>query len=590
MLRMKIIKNISGILLALVAMTTFYSCSEEVEYTPAEKLDSEQVYFPTSNSSTINLSSVEQSFQIAIMRGKTGDAVTVPLTVTAESGLYGIPNSVTFAQGESTGVITITYDPDAVGFDNYTTIKLSIGSEGYTSPYGLAEYTINVGIPAPWKSLGKGIFIEDFVSALFGVNNIPYQVEIQENQLTPGFFRLVNPFGAAYPYNDPGDWDESKDWYFEIHAEDPTAVYINVQDLGFDWGYGMMRGGSLAGYYIARGQTLEDVKAAGYTGTYKNGVITFPADVLLFAMAAYNNGGLYTANGNGAFTVAMPGVVLADYSLEVAYAGKYTDAKDNIAGVLAEILEAGADVESVRLAVVEGADVAAAAEGIADGSIKAVEVAAKATTVNIPFATAPVAGRYTIVAVAYAGGEAQAVASAEFKYTPPTSETWTARSTGDYVYSLFFTDANDNPVTDPDLTLYQSDADPNRWKIEHWGYDVDFIFTYNVATGEVLVADQEIGYVHPSYGAVMVDDMVDYTGGTNYGKSYYADGVFHFAVIYYVSAGNFGYGEETFTITGAASVTAKTSTLRSGSQKSVTKSSVLRKQFVRNTYLGTPLR
>ncbi|MDR2804249.1 MAG: hypothetical protein LBB85_01190, partial [Dysgonamonadaceae bacterium] len=385
---MKSIKNILSILLTLIAITTFYSCSEEVEYTPAEKLNTAQVYFPSSNSATIELSSLGQSFQIEIARVKTDDAITVPLTVTGGGALYNIPTSVNFAQGESKAAIVIGYDPDVVGFDNYTELKLSIGGEGYTSPYGLSEYTVKVGIAAPWVSLGKGIFIEDFLTTFYTTENIPYEVEIQENQLQPGFFRLVNAFGEDYPYNDPGDWDTSKDWYLEIHAEDPTAVYINVQETGMIWSYGMFYVGSLAGYYMARGQTLEEQKAAGNTGTYENGVITFPPNTLLVGMANYNNGGLYTANSNGAFTVAMPGVVLADYSIEVAYAGKYTDAQDNDAGVLAQILAIGADVASIRLAVVEGTNVNAAVGGILDGSIESLEVAPQTATVQLPFASA----------------------------------------------------------------------------------------------------------------------------------------------------------------------------------------------------------
>ncbi|MDR1763875.1 MAG: hypothetical protein LBR64_08010 [Dysgonamonadaceae bacterium] len=580
---MKSIKNISCILFALLAMTGFYACEEEAPYTPAEALNTAQVYFPSTNAATINLSSLEHSFQIAIARVKTDDAITVPLTVSGGDGLYSIPTSVAFAQGQSATSITVGYDPDAVGFDTYSELKLSIGGDGYTSPYGLTEYTVSVGIPAPWVSLGMATYVEAFFSALYGVDDLQYQVEIQENQLTPGLFRLVNPYGAAYEYNDPGDWDDSRDWYLEIHAEDPTAVWIAVQDIGVNWGYGMIKVGSLAGYYIARGETLESQKAAGNTGTFENGIIRFPASTLLFGMANYNSGSLYLGNKNESFRVAMPGVVLADYSLEIAYAGKYTDAKGVDTGVLGQITAVGGDVESVRLAVVEGTDVDAAAEGIKDGSIESIEVPAAESTNLVPFAAAPVAGKYTIVAVAYGGGEAQTVASAELKYTPATGETWTAVSTGTYEYSLIFSGP------DPGLTLYQSDADPTRWKIENWCYGVDFAFTYNKTTGEVLVDDQETGYVHSSYGSVYIDDLVDYTGGTSRGQSYYKDGVFYFAVIYYVSAGYFGYGYETFTITGSP-IAAPKADFRAGSQKTFKGSTLSHKEFLRRTIPANFLR
>lgn len=413
---MKTIKNILGILLTLLAINTLYSCGEdEPEYTPAEKLSSAQVYFPETNSSSIELSSTANSFDITIARIKTDDAVTVPLTVTGTEELYTVPSSVTFPQDASTAIITVTYDPNQIGFDKFSELTLKIGDENYTTVYGLSEYKFEVGIPSPWETRGTATFIEDFLTTFYGVENSPYGVEIQENLLQPGFYRLVNPFGENYPYNDPGDWDDSQNWYLEIHAEDPTAVYMNMQETGMSWSYGMFSVGSLAGYYMERGQTLEEVKAAGYTGIYEDGVITFPANSMLISMANYNEGKLYTANSNGAFRVAMPGVVLADYSVDVSYAGKYTGTNDKVTGVLAQINSVGEDVELIRLAVVEGTDVAAAIEGIRSGNIDFTEVAAKPATVLIPFSGEPTERHYTIVAVSYASNKAQKSSSAEFE-------------------------------------------------------------------------------------------------------------------------------------------------------------------------------
>ena len=289
-------------------MTTVYSCQEDApDYTPAEKIDSEQVYFPTINSSKIALSSIENSYDIVISRVKTDKAITVPLTVTGESGLYNIPSSVNFAEGESSASIKVSYDVDEVGFDNFSDLSISF-NEDFGTPYGASEYSFEIGIPAPWKSLGEGIYVDDYVTIWFGAPNDQQKVEIQEHELRPGLFRLVNPYGEAYPSNDPGDWDESQDWYFEINAEDPTAVYIDLQEVGMDWGYGMFSFGSIAWLEMSKGKTLEDVKAEGLTGTFEDGVITFPAGKLLGKMADYNDGGMYAGNGNGAFMVVMPGV------------------------------------------------------------------------------------------------------------------------------------------------------------------------------------------------------------------------------------------------------------------------------------------
>ncbi len=544
---------------------TFQACSDDDDtYTSGY---AEGVYFPDSNSESIDISKDATSFDVTIMRVNTSaPAQTVALTATGTDGLYNVPSSVTFEQGQTTANITITYDGSVLEYDSYTEITLTIADESVTTPYGLSSYTFSVGVPSPWTSLGYCTFSEDFLTTFYSTGVTTYQVEIQENDNTPGYYRLVNPFGAAYPWNEDGDWDDSQDWYLEIHAEDPEGVYIEVQEVGMDWGYGMFSVGSLAGYYMAYGYTLDEMKEAGYTGTLVDGVITFPYATLLISMADYNSGGLYYANYNTGFKIVLPGYTDTDYSLSLAYGGKYTNSDDEDAGVLAIISEVGADAESIQLAVVEGNDYEAAVESVKSGNVTTTEVDAAAGTYMIPFDGTPVDGYYTLVAVTYDGdGVAQDYAYVTFKYaSSTTTETWTALYTGDYTYSLFL------EGDDPGLTLYQSDSDPTRYKIEHWFYDVDFCFTYDSSTGEILVDDQETGYVHSSYGTVYVGDLVTYTGSTSMGQSYYdsSTGTFYFALIYYVSAGYFGYGYETFTLTGYASDETSAATRASAGKKS----------------------
>ena len=396
-------KYIFGLLAILFAMTSLYSCKDDaVVYEPAEKLANDQVYFPSTNSLSINASSVASSHEIAIARVKTDNAATVPLTLTGGDGLYSIPASVTFNSGQASTTFQLSYDPEEVGFDNFSDLVITIG-EAYATPYGIGEYAFTIGIPAPWKTIGKGTIIDDFVSALFGVANVSWEVEIQENDLQPGFFRLVNPYAEGYPYNAPGDWDTSRDYFFEIHAENPDAVYINVQQTGMDWGYGKFSFGSLAGLYMSRGETLDQQIAAGRTGTFKDGIISFPPKTLLMSMAGYNDGALYTANGKGAFMVLMPGVVLADYSIDVTYLGRFTNTDDENFAV-AEVTF-GEDVETAQVAMVEGQDLNAALAGMLDGTIETVELE-ESGSVQFPVESD---GVYSILAISYAGEESQEV-------------------------------------------------------------------------------------------------------------------------------------------------------------------------------------
>lgn len=411
---MRKIKNILGVILVLVGMTAMFSCQDDApDYIAAEKIDSEQVYFPSTISSNVALSSLENSFDIIIARVKTDNAITVPLTITGNDGLYNIPSSVTFAQGESKATLKITYDAAEIGFDNFSDLSIKIGDE-YTSVYGKSEYLFKIGVPSPWESLGEATYADDYVSTWFGVGNDEYKVEIQENLLQPGLFRLVNPYGAAYPYNEPGDWDDSQDWYFEINAVDPTAVFINLQEVGMDWGYGMFSFGSIAALRMSQGKTLEEVKEDGLTGTFENGVITFPAGQLLAKMADYNDGGMYPANGNGAFVVVMPGVVRADYSIEVNYIGRFINLEDS-SYVVAEV-ELGEDVANAKVALIaDDSEISLddIVEGIDNGSIEAMDVSASGNY-NI---SCDEDGDYILVAVSYnEDGELQEVDTDSFEY------------------------------------------------------------------------------------------------------------------------------------------------------------------------------
>lgn len=161
--------------------------------------------------------------------------------------------------------------------------------------------------PEVFKSLGMGLYTEDFIFGLFnGLENVTYEVEIEESVDNPGKYRLVNPYGAAYPYNEAGDYDASQNYYMVINAQDPEGVYIPLQGVGCDWGYGEWTVYSMAANYLDAGYPLEDVKAAGHCGTLKDGVITFPEKSLLITADGLG-GKLYYANTMGAFKVVLPG-------------------------------------------------------------------------------------------------------------------------------------------------------------------------------------------------------------------------------------------------------------------------------------------
>ena len=189
-------------------------------------------------------------------------------------------------------------------------------TNGIQTKADFAEYTTTKS-PEVFKSLGMGLYTEDFLAGLFnGMENLTYEVEIEESVDNPGKYRLVNPYGAAFPYNEEGDYDATQDYYMVINAQDPEGVYIPSQGVGCDWGYGEWTVYSLAANYLDTGKTLAEAKTEGFCGTIQDGVITFPVQSLLITAPAL--GKYYYANTYGAFKVVLPSAVESEEGTETA--------------------------------------------------------------------------------------------------------------------------------------------------------------------------------------------------------------------------------------------------------------------------------
>ena len=162
--------------------------------------------------------------------------------------------------------------------------------------------------PEVWNALGKGSYTDDFFTTFFNVEPQTMKVDIEQSADDPTRYRMIYPYDSKYPYNDPGDWDTSKSYDIYFYIADDTHVYIPLQPIGIDWGYGMTWIGSVAGAMVDQGKSFAEIEAAevGF-GVLNDGVITFPTEgSLVVALASYNNGTFYNANLNDAFKIVLP--------------------------------------------------------------------------------------------------------------------------------------------------------------------------------------------------------------------------------------------------------------------------------------------
>ena len=212
-------------------------------------------------------------------------------------------------------------------------VLVVLDEEGAVKTVCSSPFEYYGGAASPWQSIGIGLYTEDFVSSLFGVDNVTYEVEIEENTENPGLYRMIYPYDGKFPYNEEGDWDASSIYNIEVNAEDPEGVYILPQNIGVDWGYGAMAIASMGGYYLATGESYDELKTEGYLGTLVDGVITLPVfereasdgSTSIFQGVTIMGTSTYYGCSNGAFKLVLPEAVSAAARAKAAKRAKAYD-------------------------------------------------------------------------------------------------------------------------------------------------------------------------------------------------------------------------------------------------------------------------
>jgi len=138
--------------IALAGILTFglVSCtnSDYAPYEPAQKESGAQVYFSTELPASYNLKNYEKgSFQFDINRVDASSDASIGLTVEADPA-FTVAKSVTFAAGETSASVKVSWDDAKVVEATDYTIKVSVNDQ--TTAYGNSVYSFTVSKPASW--------------------------------------------------------------------------------------------------------------------------------------------------------------------------------------------------------------------------------------------------------------------------------------------------------------------------------------------------------------------------------------------------------------------------------------------------------
>lgn len=391
-------KNIKIFYLTLVAILAgLFTACENKDFEAGPTVDGIQVYFPTTVPASYYLGEDENSVTIPVKRIVTDEAAVINILGSDESELFDIPSSVSFAAGENTAALKITFDRSKLVDGTEYPVSLLINDENNTTPYGESSLSIIIA-PWPWILEGEGLFRDDWFTSMFRGDasaNIP--VRIHRHKTREGIYMIEDMYGWNFlePFfgYSRSEIESGLVRYtptnITINCSDPNGVFIPRQFSGItdiDSSYG--------DYEIA---TLQDG-----LGKLEDGIITFPERGLaLFCL----KGGQY-ANTSGMFRIVFPGIEIADYSLAAEYDGMKIEADGTTASAYVNFTY-GDDATGFHYTVASGNlgdnDIEAAVAAIVDGTnedvVKVTELAEEGNTVTEKFAL-PSGGAYTLVAVA----------------------------------------------------------------------------------------------------------------------------------------------------------------------------------------------
>lgn len=509
------------VLVSLVALA-ISSCTSDYDYTGAPKVANE-VYFSNTQQSKIELSKSNSSFVVTLHRVETKGELTVLLNYTPDEGsIFSVPNHVTFADGEAEAPITITYNPEDLQYGTYNGGTISVANEDYDTTYGIGSFTFEAGA-TEWMDINTnkstGAFRDDAISSLLGIEPPTFEVKIQKSVVEEGKYRILNPYKAwadEYAEKNEATYDGA-DHYWVINATDPDYVYFEPCETGVDLGLGAVTATSFVANYLSQGVTLDKIKAAKpeLFGKLEKGVITMPAKSLLLLMGDKG----YYGGTNGLFSVALPGNVIADYRVEAAYKGRFTDANDNDFAQVTMTLSN--DVAKVKYALVPASsDLNATVSGIIDGSVASEEVSASGD-VQVPFDET---GKYVLVMVMYnANDEAVGsdVLNLSLKSSKDAAEVWNDVAAGTVTIgvksygSILFQKDPGVLMGEPVVTegvLSQSGSDPTKFRITPFAVEKAPLEFTVAEDGSITVETQETGLALQDGTAILVTDIVTYLG------------------------------------------------------------------------------
>ena len=198
-------KKNSLLFLAMMGLfsLTWTGCTDEVDYTPAEAVEGQGVYFDKSVQTSYILKDVKGEITLNLGRTNTTGSFDAPLTVSVTEGgsqLFKVPSSVPFAAGEASSSITITFDNLVRGTNYEVSLSLADGTA-----YGHSSVKLSVLYPKAveykWEVVSENAVYIDNLFSPFGAQDVSIQ-QMLDKPIVVEKAQGLNMFRFVSPYND----------------------------------------------------------------------------------------------------------------------------------------------------------------------------------------------------------------------------------------------------------------------------------------------------------------------------------------------------------------------------------------------------
>ena len=197
------------------------------------------------------------------------------------------------------GALAINVNASAYAPGIYSVMAVGLDATGAVQAAKEVTFIVADNAASGWKTLGTTTYNEMLYAGSYNdVAFDPIKVTVMESTTTPGRYCLVDPYDN-FAFNSGSPLSSAAHDHIHgiiINANNPAQVYIEPSPIGYVTPqYGQAAAFSLAGEYLSRGLSADDIAAQGMFGTATTNddgstTIVMPAKTVTIGEKGWDNG------------------------------------------------------------------------------------------------------------------------------------------------------------------------------------------------------------------------------------------------------------------------------------------------------------